>query len=315
MLNLIRNEWMKLWHKKATWIMTIILVIMLIGIAGIMQWATSTMQQSGETPSWEVNMTENQAMLKSELANPNLGKTEKERLEEELALTEYRLDNNSAPLDPNSRESYVVDSHGMLSMVTLFVVIAAASIVATEFSQGTIKMLLSRPVKRWKILTSKYVTSILYALFLTVVAIVATIIAGYLFFDSGGGSILEYKNGSVVEITYWGRVLTLYGLQLVGVLIYTTFAFMIGSVFRSSSLAIGLSIFLLFMGPNVVFFLSRFEFTKYILFTHTDLTGYITGNMFIDGISMPFSIAVLAVYVLVFLVISYWSFMRRDVTA
>ena len=315
MLNLIRNEWMKLWHKKATWIMTIILVIMLIGIAGIMQWATSTIQQTEKTPSWEVNLAENQAMLKAELANPNIGKAEKERVEEELALTEYRLDNNSAPLDPNSRELYVVDSHGMLSMVTLFVVIAAASIVATEFSQGTIKMLLSRPVKRWKILTSKYVTSILYALFLTVVAIVATIIAGYLFYDSSGGSLLEYKNGSVVEISYWGRVLTLYGLQFVGVLIYTTFAFMIGSVFRSSSLAIGLSIFLLFMGPNVVFFLSRFEFTKYVLFTHTDLTGYITGNMFIEGISMPFSIAVLAVYVLIFLVISYWSFMRRDVTA
>jgi len=315
LLNLIRNEWMKLWHKKATWIMTIILVIMLIGIAGIMQWATSTIQQTEKTPSWEVNLAENQAMLKAELANPNIGKAEKERVEEELALTEYRLDNNSAPLDPNSRELYVVDSHGMLSMVTLFVVIAAASIVATEFSQGTIKMLLSRPVKRWKILTSKYVTSILYALFLTVVAIVATIIAGYLFYDSSGGSLLEYKNGSVVEISYWGRVLTLYGLQFVGVLIYTTFAFMIGSVFRSSSLAIGLSIFLLFMGPNVVFFLSRFEFTKYVLFTHTDLTGYITGNMFIEGISMPFSIAVLAVYVLIFLVISYWSFMRRDVTA
>jgi len=295
--------------------MTIILVIMLIGIAGIMQWATSTIQQTEKTPSWEVNLAENQAMLKAELANPNIGKAEKERVEEELALTEYRLDNNSAPLDPNSRELYVVDSHGMLSMVTLFVVIAAASIVATEFSQGTIKMLLSRPVKRWKILTSKYVTSILYALFLTVVAIVATIIAGYLFYDSSGGSLLEYKNGSVVEISYWGRVLTLYGLQFVGVLIYTTFAFMIGSVFRSSSLAIGLSIFLLFMGPNVVFFLSRFEFTKYVLFTHTDLTGYITGNMFIEGISMPFSIAVLAVYVLIFLVISYWSFMRRDVTA
>ncbi|WP_075619523.1 ABC transporter permease [Paenisporosarcina indica] len=315
MLNLIRNEWMKLWHKKATWIMTIILVIMLIGIAGIMKWATSNMQQAEETHSWEENLAENQAMLKAELSNPNIGKAEKESLEEELALTEYRLDNNRAPLDPNSRESYVVNSHSMLSMVTLFVVIAAASIVATEFSQGTIKMLLSRPVKRWKILTSKYLTSILFALFLIVVAIVSTIIAGYLFYDSSGGSLLEYKAGSVVEISYWGRVLTLYGLQFVGVLIYTTFAFMMGSVFRSSSLAIGLSIFLLFMGPNVVFFLSRFEFTKYILFTHTDLTGYITGNMFIQGISMPFSIAVLAVYVLIFLVISYWSFIRRDVTA
>jgi ABC-2 type transport system permease protein len=35
----------------------------------------------------------------------------------------------------------------------------------------------------------------------------------------------------------------------------------------------------------------------------------------IEGLTMPFSIAVILVYVIVFLVISYWSFMKRDVTA
>ena len=306
---------MKLWNKKATWIMTLLLVVFLVGIAGVSKWVESTMQQPEGNPTWEQSLKDNQTMLTQQLASPDLDDATKEQLEEDLALTEYRLKNDFAPLDSNGTEGYLLDSHGMLSFITLFVVIVAASIVATEFSQGTIKMLLSRPVKRWKILTSKFVTTILYAILLTIVAFVTTVIVSYLFFDASGGGILDFNNGNVVEVSYWGRVVTLYGLQFIGILIYATFAFMIGSVFRSSSLAIGLSIFLLFMGPNVVFFLSRYEITKYILFTHTDLTGHITGNLLVQGITMPFSIAVLAVYVLIFLVISYWTFIKRDITA
>jgi ABC-2 type transport system permease protein len=90
---------------------------------------------------------------------------------------------------------------------------------------------------------------------------------------------------------------------------------MIGSVFRSSSLAIGLSIFLLFVGTPIVLFLSKYEIAKYILFTHTDLTGYITGNLYVPGMTWTLSLVVLTVYMLLFLVISFWSFTKRDVTA
>ncbi|MET0787117.1 MAG: ABC transporter permease [Paenisporosarcina sp.] len=315
MLNLIRNEWMKLWHKKATWIMAGLLVIILIGVSGIGKWAQSNMNQPENQPTWEENLAENQAITKAQLADPNIDKESKKQLEENLAIIEYRLDQNEPPIDPLSRKQHILDSHTMLSLVLMFAVIAAASIVASEFSQGTIKMLLSRPVKRWKILTSKYVTTILYALFLTIIAIISAVIAGFIFYDSGGGVLLDVQNGKVVEISYWGRVFALYALQFVGVIVFTTFAFMIGSVFRTSSLAIGLSIFLLFMGPNIVFFLREYEFTKYILFTHIDMTGYITGNMFVEGITWPISVAVLLVYMLLFLFISYWSFTKRDVTA
>ncbi len=315
MLNLIRNEWMKLWHKKATWIMVVMLLLILLGIGGIMKWVESTNEQPENQPSWEEDAAQNQAILKEELANPNIDDATKKQLEKDLAIYEYRLEKDLEPMDPSGREQSILDSNFMVSLVILFSVIAAASIVASEFSQGTIKMLLSRPVKRWKILTSKYLTTLLYAFVLTIISFVASLIAGYLFYDSSGGAILDYRNGSVVEVSYWGRVLVLYALQFVGVIVYTTFAFMIGSVFRSSSLAIGLSIFLLFVGPNIVFFLSKYEFVKYIFFTHTDLTGYVTGNVFVQGMTWPLSIAVLTVYILLFLAISYLSFTKRDVTA
>ncbi|WP_243840695.1 ABC transporter permease [Paenisporosarcina antarctica] len=306
---------MKLWQKKATWIIVVMLVVILIGVGGIMKWVQSTNEQPPNQPSWEENQAENQAFLTAQLADPNIDDASKKQLEKELAISEYRLDKNLEPMDPNGREQSVYDSHVMLSLVILFSVIVAASIVASEFSQGTIKMLLSRPVKRWKILTSKYLTTLLFAFVLTIIAFVSTMIASYLFYDSGNGVILEYRNGSVEEVSYWGRVFLLYVLQFVGVIVYTTFAFMIGSVFRSSSLAIGLSIFLLFAGPNIVFFLSKYEVAKYILFTHTDLTGYINGQMFVPGMTWPLSLVVLTVYMVIFIGVSFWSFTKRDVTA
>lgn len=315
MLNLIRNEWMKLWHKKATWIMLAMLLLILIGISGIMNWVQSNNEQPQNQLSWEEGQAENQAYLTAQLADPNIDDSTKKQLEKDLAISEYRLDKNLEPMDPSGREQSILDSNVMLVLVILFSVIASASIVASEFSQGTIKMLLSRPVKRWKILTSKYLTTLLFAFVLTLISFAASLIAGYLFYDSSGGAILDYRNGAIVEVSYWGRVFVLYALQFVGVIVYTTFAFMIGSVFRSSSLAIGLSIFLLFVGPQIVFFLSKYEIVKYILFTHTDLTGYVTGNIFVPGITWPLSIAVLTIYMLLFLVISYLSFTKRDVTA
>ncbi|WP_233260476.1 ABC transporter permease [Paenisporosarcina sp. OV554] len=306
---------MKLWHKKATWIMVALLLFILIGIGGIMKFVQSTLDQPENQPSWEENEAENKAFLTAELANPNIDDTTKKQLEKELAISEYRIEKDLEPMDPSGREQSILDSHFMLSLVVLLSVIAAAGIVASEFSQGTIKMLLSRPVKRWKILTSKYLTTLLFALMLTMISFVASLIAGYLFYDPSGGAILDYRNGAVVEVSYWGRVLALYALQFVGIIVYLTFAFMIGSVFRSSSLAIGLSIFLLFVGPSIVLFLSKYEFVKYILFTHTDLTGYISGNTFVPGLTWPLSLVVLTIYMLLFLVISFWSFTKRDVTA
>ncbi|WP_260858127.1 ABC transporter permease [Bacillus sp. FJAT-22090] len=314
LLNLIQNEWMKLWSKKATWVMIVLVALMMIGSAGITKWVQN---QTEPTVDWKQDSKGQVMYLEGQIATTNLPVDQLNRFKDQLAVEKYRLEHDIAPVSKQSVNGFIGSVPDMLSVITLFTVIVAAGIVATEFSQGTIKMLLTRPVKRWKILTSKLLTVGIFAIVMSAILLLFGVIGGYIFFDTIPGTNLEVVNGNVVEVSFWGRLLLLIALSLVNVFVIGMLAFMIGSVFRSSSLAIGISIFLMFMGVNVTYMLSlRFEFAKYILFANTDLTPYV-GNRepFMEGLTMPFSITVILVYLIIFLFISYWSFMKRDVTA
>lgn len=293
--------------------MVVLVALLMIGFAGINKWINN---QPESRVDWKLSSQENISSLEGQLAIPGLTKEQKKQFKETIEVEKYRLERNVAPIDFDEEKSFISNIPGMLSIITLFTVVVAAGIVASEFSQGTIKMLLTRPVKRWRILTSKLITVGIFAVLMTVVLFIVGVISGYIFFDSIGGKELEVVNGQIVVVSFWGRLLLLTGLSLINVFVIGTLAFMIGSVFRSSSLAIGISIFLMFMGVTITSVLARFDFAKYILFANTNLTQYIGENHpLIAGLTMPFSIMVILVYVIAFLVVSYWSFIKRDVTA
>lgn len=92
----------------------------------------------------------------------------------------------------------------------------------------------------------------------------------------------------------------------------TTMAFMISSVFRNSSLAIGISIFLMFMGNTVTLLLANwFDWAKYLLFANTDLTQYLEGTPLVSGMTLSFSITMLVIYFVVFIGLAFWVFRKR----
>jgi len=304
---------MKLWSKKATWIMTGLLVVAILGMLGLTKWI-DTMSNFDEQ-DWKTSVQGELTITKEQLGTTTLVDSERERLEDKEKVLEYRLANSIEPLTGNSRESMIMNSGGIGSIAVLLTVIVAAGIVASEFTQGTIKMLLSRPVKRWKILTSKYVTVILFGILLMLIGFIVSILGAYLFFQSGQGQELVWNGKEVVEVSVWGKGLYILLLSFGNVFVTATFAFMIGSVFRSSSLAIGLSLFIYFMGSTLVMLLAKYEVVKYIVFTHMDLTIYESDFRIVEGITMSFSLAVLAVYIVIFLIISYTTFIKRDITA
>ena len=312
MLNLIQNEWMKLWAKKGTWVMTILLIAAVIGLMGLTKWANN--QNSTDPTDWKSNAQE-QINYTNEANQLNLPDIEYKQNEETIKILEYRLANDIPPLAEDGRESLIINPVGVGSLVVLLTVIAAAGIVASEFSQGTIKMLLTRPISRWKIMTSKYVTVLLFGVLLMCIGFAVTIISAYILFPSGVGQELKWDGNAVVPVSVWGHGLYMLVLSFANVIITATFAFMIGSVFRSNGMAIGLSLFIFFTGNTIVLLLSQYDIVKYLVFTHMNLTMYETNSVFVDGISMPFSLAVLAAYLVVFLVISYTVFTKRDITA
>ncbi|MCS1391009.1 ABC transporter permease [Lysinibacillus boronitolerans] len=313
MLKLIQNEWMKLWHKKGTWAMVAMLILVILVPAGITKYYEVKSPTEG---SWQDIEQEAIQSYKETLAGEDLTEEDKAYFQEQMAISEYRLANDAPSQKDSSLASFMSFTSGMLTLVTLFTVITAASIVSSEFSTGTIKMLLTRPMSRAKVLTSKLLTTFLFGLLLYVVNVVVSALIGLILFGMGTGVELEIVNGQVVEKAVWSDLAYHYLLSGGDFVMSTLFAFLIGSVFRSSSLAIGLTMFLSFTGGMIVMFLSRYDIVKYIWLTHSDLTQYEHGGgSMIADVTLPFSLIVLAIYAVVFLVISYSTFMKRDVTA
>ncbi|WP_051541307.1 hypothetical protein [Caldalkalibacillus mannanilyticus] len=93
-----------------------------------------------------------------------------------------------------------------------------------------------------------------------------------------------------------------------------TFAFMLSIVFRSTTLAVSLSYVAIFIGKNMTdFLLTKYSWAKYILFAHFDLTQYVDRIPVAEGMTLQFSLMMLFIYFLLFNVISYLAFAKRDI--
>ncbi|GIN65727.1 ABC transporter permease [Bacillus sonorensis] len=313
MFNLIVNEWIKIFNRKGTYFMIGILLLSVIGL-GIL---TKTIGETDQNADWKKELAQENADMKEQLkgvSNPALEKS----YERSTAINEYRI-KHDLPEDGNySALSFISDASDVISFAGLFVITVAAGIVANEFSWGTVKLLVIRPISRFKILLAKYVTVLLFALALLFILFASAGITGLALFGAGDGSQvhLVYANGSVQEKSLLLHLAGSYLLNSISLLMMSTMAFMISAVFRNSSLAVGISIFLLAVGGTVTNLLAvKFDWVKYILFANTDLTQYFDGVPLVSGMTLGFSIAVLAVYFIVFQVLAFGVFTKRDIAS
>lgn len=81
-----------------------------------------------------------------------------------LELLSYSLKNGRAPIGTVDSGATSLENFTSVtsSLVTIFLVVAAALVVANEYSAGTIRLLLIRPRSRRKILASKYLAVLVY---------------------------------------------------------------------------------------------------------------------------------------------------------
>ncbi len=313
-INLVRNENMKLSHSISTWIMIGILVISTVAFGFVVRGGGNEALKS----DWKADITIQNKEIKKELSNPEVSKREKDKLEKDLQTNEYRLKHDIQPIQGNSVLGFVEASSMLIFLISLFAIVMGGGIVANEFSGGTIKLLLIRPSKRWKILLSKYISVLGYTLFmLLVLLVVSFLIGGTLFSFKGAGTpFLTNVGGKITEVNMIAHIVEVYGLQCISLVMMVTLAFMISTVFRSSSMAIGIGVFLLTTAPLITQQLcGKFNWAKYILFANTNLDQYITGQPLVKGMTMNFSITVLIAYFIVFNVVAYAVFIKRDIVA
>lgn len=292
------------------------LILFVIGFAGILKYTETANEQVNDT-SWK-QAVETQINSDQEALGTNANVRMDMFYERNIAINEYRIENNIPPNQETHLWTFVDEAKTIISFAGLFTIIIAAGMVANEFSNGTIKLLLIRPISRMKILLSKYVTVILFGLMMIGIIYLTSSLVGMLLFGFPATDIahLAYQNGEVIEKSMALHLIGQYLLASIDLLMITTMAFMISAVFRSNSFAIGISLFLFFIGGNATMLLAtKFEWAKYILFANTNLTIYFDGTPPIESMTLPFSVIMLLIYFFVFQILAFTIFQKRDVTA
>lgn len=208
---------------------------------------------------------------------------------------------NETP-EESSLWTFVSILENVTILIGLFAISISSNIVTQEFTLGTIKFLMIRPVSRSKILFSKYVTVLsLIVLFLLILFVLSLFTGGVLF---GFHTLPTDDVAGIVKSFLYSSI---------EIVIFATFAFMLSVLSRSNSLAMGLSIPLYLMGGLSNAFISRYAWSKYSLFVNLNLDMYDMGVPYKPGMTLGFSLAVLAVYYVLFLAIAFLVFKKRDI--
>ena len=257
-----------------------------------------------------------------------LTEQEKANLEEIIAIAVHRLQTDNAPVAQGSMFGFLSQASMLVSMLSLFIIIIGATMMASEYSSGTIKLLLISPHKRWKLFTAKMVSLFLIGIVMLVLLFISALVSGGILFGfTGAGPYLSYENGAVQETPYAVMALFRYLLACPELLVMTALAVMLAVIMRRSAVAIGVGTALLFGGSMISMILTMlpYDFKRFILFLNTDLSVYfpqlssgqleaMTGlSVPASGMTVQFSLAVLAVYFICFTYIALDSFNRRDI--
>jgi ABC-2 type transport system permease protein len=278
---------------------------------GSVDWRTTLQQQIIDT--------------QNRMTSSGISEEWKSQLQLRIQQQQYYLDHNINPLEPGAPTFMrTFAEHSINLFLPLMVMIIAADLVSSEHSAGTVKLLLTRPVKRWRILMSKYVALVLsISVIILLFGILSYLISGWVFGYKGWtapimtGFISEAGelNTSVAQmIPQWQYLLMEFSLVWFVAIIVGTITFMLSVLIRSTPVGMGVMLATLISGAILSSMVSSWESAKYLFMINLNLTGYLAGNAPpIEGMSLGFSLAVLSVWGIVALLVSFFVFVRQDV--
>lgn len=160
----------------------------------------------------------------------------------------YGLENNIPALDDIRDARSVLNSTYEIYIIlaVIMIIVIAGGIVATEFSKGTVRLLLIRPVSRWKILLSKLLAILVVGFSIVILGIgILYVSTGSTFgFETYKTPILETVNGSIVHIEFIKFLLTKIILSCSSLIFISALTFMISTLAKNTALAVAISMVL-----------------------------------------------------------------------
>lgn len=243
------------------------------------------------------------------------------KAQETAAINKYDIENETTVGDTSSAKGILLSTFDEyeIFLIVMFMMTAGV-IVSEEFSKGTIKLLLIKPYKRSTILASKFITSIIVAIIVILLVLLMQFVVGGLIqgFDSFKNPTIIYDHtiNNVKQI----NTIQYLAMQALGkapmYILLMTLAFALSTIFTNSALAITISL-LGYMGSSVINMLAlnlKLNWIKYFVTPNWNLTEYFWGGIpTFEGITLPFSIAIIVIYMVIMLVPTFIIFQKKNI--
>ena len=242
-------------------------------------------------------------------------------LKEQNEKYKYALENK---YDYNNMNTLGYGLVNVLSDYSTFIlvitIVIAGSIVSSEFDKGTIKLLLVRPYNRWKILLSKYIASLLILIISIIFVIISEFLVGGAFFGFSSinvpNIIYNFNTNQIMYINTGKMMLLNIITSLPMFILLITLAFTISTIFTNTAVAIAIPILGYFSSEIINLLASNFKisFLKYFVTLNWNLSSYLFGGIGLyQGLTMPFSITVCIIYLMIMIIASFIIFDKKNI--
>ncbi|WP_414053548.1 ABC transporter permease [Macrococcus equi] len=327
MFKLIVNEFNKYCNRPGTYIMlAIIVAIMILGVVLNNQFSNDGDNKSYDK-DWKTEVKSDIQKYEKRLVQISKKPEDKRSLSEisdemtlgdKVSKLKYYLKKDTQPPASNNFYQHLLDTGGLLSFVTIMIIIMSSGLMSREHQQGTIKLLLIRPASRLKIFFSKY----LYIL-------IASLI--FLMFTYGVSALIALFTTKMNPTQYLAvqgpsgykmvNVFELLGQQLFAnylfIITFAIIAYALSVIFKHTALSLGVTFALMFFGDLVMLFLKgKTKFLEFFWPANWNLAQYLPNSpseLIDKDLSFGFSLTYDLIALMLITVIAAWIFNKRDV--
>ena len=173
------------------------------------------------------------------------------QLKNNIKINWYSLENNMPQLESVKDARSVLNNiyNVYVILAILLVIIIGSGIIATEFSKGTIRLLLIRPVSRGKILFSKLLALLMIGYGIIIGALIISIISsGILFgFKTFSIPILKLVSEKIIEVNFIQYLSQNIFIVTTSFVFITSVVFMLSIITKNIAISVAVSM-LIYLG-------------------------------------------------------------------